>query len=61
MDKVAIVTGGAKGIGFGSAQRLLEAGATVVIFDLDEVAIGSASEHFASYGDRFSGVKVNVS
>ena len=61
MDKVAIVTGGAKGIGFGSAQRLLEAGATVVVFDLDEVAIGSASEHFASYGDRFSGVKVNVS
>ena len=42
MNKVAIVTGGAKGIGFGSAQRLLEDGATVVIFDVDDKAIASA-------------------
>jgi NAD(P)-dependent dehydrogenase (short-subunit alcohol dehydrogenase family) len=61
MNKVAIVTGGAKGIGFGSAQRLLEDGATVVIFDVDERAIASALEQFASYGDRFSGVKVDIS
>ena len=53
MNKVAIVTGGAKGIGFGSAQRLLEDGATVVIFDVDEKAIASAVEQFASYGARF--------
>jgi len=61
MNKVAIVTGGAKGIGFGSAQRLLEDGATVVIFDVDEKAIASALEQFARYGDRFSGVKVDIS
>jgi NAD(P)-dependent dehydrogenase (short-subunit alcohol dehydrogenase family) len=61
MNKVAIVTGGAKGIGFGSAQRLLEDGATVVIFDVDEKAIANSVEQFASYGDRFSGVKVDIS
>ncbi len=61
MNKVAIVTGGAKGIGFGSAQRLLEDGATVVIFDVDEKAIASAVEQFSSYGDRFTGVKVDIS
>ena len=61
MDKVAIVTGGAKGIGLGSAQRLLEDGASVVVFDVDEKAIASAQELFAGYGDRFSGVKVDIS
>ncbi len=61
MNKVAIVTGGAKGIGFGSAQRLLEDGATVVIFDVDEKAIASAVEQFSSYRDRFTGVKVDIS
>jgi NAD(P)-dependent dehydrogenase (short-subunit alcohol dehydrogenase family) len=61
MNKVAIVTGGAKGIGFGSAQRLLEDGATVVIFDVDEKAIANSVEQFASHGDRFSGVKVDIS
>jgi NAD(P)-dependent dehydrogenase (short-subunit alcohol dehydrogenase family) len=61
MNKVAIVTGGAKGIGFGSAQRLLEDSATVVIFDVDEKAIANSVEQFASYGDRFSGVKVDIS
>lgn len=55
MDKVAIVTGGAKGIGLGSAQRLLEDGASVIVFDIDEKAIASAKELFANYGDRFSG------
>jgi 2-dehydro-3-deoxy-D-gluconate 5-dehydrogenase len=36
--RVAIVTGGAMGIGLGIVRRLHEAGANVVIADLDEVA-----------------------
>src|SRR3989344_3181077 len=35
-DKTAIVTGGAMGIGFGIAYRLAEAGANVVIADINE-------------------------
>lgn len=37
-NKTAIVTGGAKGIGLGIAKRLYEAGANVVIADLDEAS-----------------------
>lgn len=37
-SKTAIVTGGAKGIGLGIVKRLHEAGANVVIADLDEAA-----------------------
>jgi 2-deoxy-D-gluconate 3-dehydrogenase len=41
--KTAIVTGGAKGIGFGIVQRLLEAGANVVIADMaDDVGENKA-------------------
>lgn len=48
-EKVAIVTGGAAGIGLGIAKQLREAGATVVIADInkeraDEVAAGIGAE-----------------
>jgi len=35
-DRIAIVTGGASGIGLASARRMLEEGATVVVCDIDE-------------------------
>jgi len=37
-DKVAIVTGGSMGIGYGIVKRLCEAGAKVVIADIDKKA-----------------------
>jgi len=40
--KVAVVTGGARGIGYAIAVRMLEAGATVVLNDIDEPALTDA-------------------
>lgn len=39
--KTVVITGGAKGIGFGIAQRFVEAGANIVIADIDD-KIGQA-------------------
>jgi NAD(P)-dependent dehydrogenase (short-subunit alcohol dehydrogenase family) len=41
--KVALVTGGARGIGFATARALIARGASVVIIDLDEAATQRAA------------------
>lgn len=41
--KVAVVTGGARGIGFGTAQALARRGAELVLVDLDQGATESAA------------------
>lgn len=46
--KSVIVTGGAKGIGYGIAYRLAEAGAKVLIADIDEAAVVAAAQEFKS-------------
>jgi len=59
--KTAIVTGGAKGIGYGIGYRLAEAGASVVIADLDETAATKTATEFAAKGWKAIAVKVDVS
>ena len=55
--KIAIVTGGAQGFGYGIAQEMYREGASVVLADLnEELAKNSAAE----LGERAVGIKVDV-
>jgi len=59
-DKVAIVTGGASGIGFGCAKRLAEAGAVVLIADLNPDAGKRKAEELVSASYRAASAKCDV-
>ncbi len=56
-DQVALITGGAAGIGRATAERFAEEGAQVVICDLNEA---SGQETVKSLGKQASFYKVNV-
>lgn len=60
-NKAAVVTGGAKGIGYGIAYRLAEAGASVLIADLDEAEAQKVARDFTSKGWSAQAMKVDVS
>jgi NAD(P)-dependent dehydrogenase (short-subunit alcohol dehydrogenase family) len=55
--KVALVTGGARGIGFATAELLARRGASVVLVDLDEAA---ATQAAAQIGDAAVGIGADV-
>lgn len=57
----AIVTGGAMGIGFGIAYRLAEAGASVVIADVNEDFGNKAAQELNGKGWKAAFVKTDVS
>jgi 2-deoxy-D-gluconate 3-dehydrogenase len=58
--KAAIVTGGARGIGYAVAYRLAEAGANVMIADKDVDALGIAITNLRQAGFKAESVLVNV-
>ncbi len=49
-DRVAIVTGGAQGIGYATAERLLKSGARVVLWDIDAARLEGACASLAVHG-----------
>ena len=49
--KVAIVTGGAKGIGYAIARRYLQDGAKVVVADIDEKTANAAAGELSELGE----------
>jgi NAD(P)-dependent dehydrogenase (short-subunit alcohol dehydrogenase family) len=49
-QRVAVVTGGAQGIGYAIAQRMLRSGAAVVLWDRDEALLATAGESLAAFG-----------
>jgi NAD(P)-dependent dehydrogenase (short-subunit alcohol dehydrogenase family) len=59
--RVAVVTGGARGIGFAIVRRLAEAGAAVVIGDREEAGAVRSAAEIVSGGGRAVGVGSDVS
>ena len=57
--KRAIVTGAARGIGFAIAERLLQSGATVTLWDIELPSLQKAQADLKSAGKVFS-VEVDV-
>jgi NAD(P)-dependent dehydrogenase (short-subunit alcohol dehydrogenase family) len=48
---VAIVTGGASGLGYAISEELLSQGATVAVFDLNPTSLGSVHSHTLDISD----------
>ncbi|MGI9616629.1 MAG: SDR family NAD(P)-dependent oxidoreductase [Acidimicrobiales bacterium] len=59
-DKVAVVTGAAQGIGFATAHALAEAGATVVIADIDAEAGEAAATRLVELGYKADSETLDV-
>ncbi|OLR93223.1 SDR family NAD(P)-dependent oxidoreductase [Actinokineospora bangkokensis] len=59
--KVAIVTGGAGGIGAATVAALAEAGARVVVADVAEDAVGEVVDTLTAQGHKVAGRVVDVS
>jgi NAD(P)-dependent dehydrogenase (short-subunit alcohol dehydrogenase family) len=58
--RVAVVTGGAQGIGLGIARRLAEAGAAVLVADIDDALGPKTAGELADYGVKTLYRKVDV-
>jgi 3-oxoacyl-[acyl-carrier protein] reductase len=59
-QRVAIVTGGARGIGAGVAKRLARDGFAVAVLDLDEASTGDTVKAIEGEGGKALGVGVDV-
>ncbi|MCX7351094.1 MAG: SDR family NAD(P)-dependent oxidoreductase, partial [Alphaproteobacteria bacterium] len=58
--KIAVVTGAARGIGFATADALSEAGAAVVITDMNGEAAKTAAAELAAKGRKISSATLDV-
>lgn len=60
-DKVAVVTGGASGLGYAMALRFARQGMRVVLADIEQAAIDRSVSQFADHGFKALGVRCDVS
>ena len=49
-NRVAVITGGAQGIGYAAAERMLKSGASVVLWDIDAARLQAAEGTLAQFG-----------
>jgi len=49
-SRIAIVTGGARGIGYATAERMLDSGAAVILWDVDASALDVAKRALSTRG-----------
>jgi NAD(P)-dependent dehydrogenase (short-subunit alcohol dehydrogenase family) len=49
-QRVAVVTGGARGIGYAVAERVLRSGGAVSLWDIDATQLGQASDRLSTLG-----------
>ena len=54
--RVAVITGGAQGIGYACAERMLRSGATVVLWDINAQRLGDAREALSAIGPVASAI-----
>ncbi len=59
-DKVAVITGGASGIGFATARRLASRGVRLVVADIEESALDWAATELAATGTTVERVVCDV-
>ena len=48
--KIAVVTGGARGIGYAISERMLQSGASVALWDMDKAALDDAAKTLGTLG-----------
>lgn len=60
IGKVAVVTGGAAGIGLACAEVLARSGSAVAIWDLNDEDLQKAQEHLSEFEDQILTVEVDV-
>jgi NAD(P)-dependent dehydrogenase (short-subunit alcohol dehydrogenase family) len=58
--KTALITGAARGIGFATADALSEAGALVIIADMDGAAADKAASALIAKGRKAEAVRLDV-
>ena len=49
-DRVAVITGGSRGIGYAAARRALQSGATVSLWDIDRDKAAEAQHELSALG-----------